>query len=1022
MTPPFRQISSSHVLVFLCPVFMLAQYGCASSSKGIDLDTDSGDPVDDDAIGDVLVDSDTPETIDTVDATDTVPADVVTEELPLPDSDICESCETHDDCGPLARCIGLTTGEFVCAATCVPDLPECPRGFDCIMNYFADDITVCVPIGESCCIDEDADGYGQGIGCFGEDCDDEDIARNPGEDELCNTIDDDCDTIVDEEVVDCGTFSCHEMGDGTYEQLEPGVCALGTCTDQPDDSCALYTCDGGAEEGDACATTCAPAGVDDDDFCILAAHCEVAACASDLVNGEPCDEDSDCGSEHCDNEFCCDSGICCQDVEDCPGGAGVVTVCDNEATCQGTRGEGVCESFRCSTASGIPDDTACDSSIEASECGFFVSVYCTGVADQSPPLCATTCGSDAECDTDAHCDTACVPDLVDGSICDEPSDCVSGHCNDNICCASGDCCLTPDDCPLFYSSDPVCVSLTTCQGTIDVATCIDFVCATLDDEDDDSACGTGVEAQDCNLYPSQYCSGGSDQPYPVCASACTADAECDAIAHCDLNSCVPDLPDGSPCDEASDCVSDHCQNSFCCASGDCCSIASNCAGAYSSPSTCDSMSTCQGTRVDPACDGSHMCQFGATVPDDTGCTAGMESSDCGPYPAIQCTGAADQDPDQAGLCPTSCASHADCDVGAHCDPILLVCVTDGGVGDPCVGSYECLSGLQCVDHVCCTSSCAGTCEVCDLAGNEGTCSPVPEGDDPDGECLGLNCSGYYWGWVADSCLGLSDASSNDVGCDGANACQTSADVCPSMGQGSIAMTCDALCQDPDPLTCQDTTAPACDNVTPAPSTQTCGTGACQVTVPRCNSGTPVSCVPGSPTFETCNDVDDDCDTQIDEGLSADALEPSYSCSVYTNLGTIYTMESGSEHSTVTVTPTLYGSGDVDAFRVAMEENDTSCGCPGISVDEDYAITAQLTVPLGAGSYEVCNTQGSCAVANCTTVAAGSTGSVIVWKDGCCSPIGCDDSGTWWIFVRPVGAPGFECHTYILNAFTSQGCR
>jgi hypothetical protein len=61
-----------------------------------------------------------------------------------------------------------------------------------------------------------------------------------------------------------------------------------------------------------------------------------------------------------------------------------------------------------------------------------------------------------------------------------------------------------------------------------------------------------------------------------------------------------------------------------------------------------------------------------------------------------------------------------------------------GIG--CGDDAECQSAL-CVDGVCCESACDGTCETCDLAAAEGTCSPQAPGTDPDGECGEGLCSG-----------------------------------------------------------------------------------------------------------------------------------------------------------------------------------------------------------------------------------------------------------------------------------------
>src|SRR5690606_13844338 len=54
-------------------------------------------------------------------------------------------------------------------------------------------------------------------------------------------------------------------------------------------------------------------------------------------------------------------------------------------------------------------------------------------------------------------------------------------------------------------------------------------------------------------------------------------------------------------------------------------------------------------------------------------------------------------------------------------------------GTPCADGTECGSGL-CIDAHCCDSACDGICEACDVAGVEGTCSPVPAATDPAGDC------------------------------------------------------------------------------------------------------------------------------------------------------------------------------------------------------------------------------------------------------------------------------------------------
>jgi hypothetical protein len=54
-------------------------------------------------------------------------------------------------------------------------------------------------------------------------------------------------------------------------------------------------------------------------------------------------------------------------------------------------------------------------------------------------------------------------------------------------------------------------------------------------------------------------------------------------------------------------------------------------------------------------------------------------------------------------------------------------------GSSCATGPECQSGM-CVDKFCCESTCTGTCQACDLAGQEGKCTVIKAGSDPDNEC------------------------------------------------------------------------------------------------------------------------------------------------------------------------------------------------------------------------------------------------------------------------------------------------
>ncbi|MFH0902049.1 MAG: kelch repeat-containing protein, partial [Pseudomonadota bacterium] len=222
-------------------------------------------------------------------------------------------------------------------------------------------------------------------------------------------------------------------------------------------------------------------------------------------------------------------------------------------------------------------------------------------------------------------------------------------------------------------------------------------------------------------------------------------------------------------------------------------------------------------------------------------------------------------------CLRSCKSPTDCASSAYCDG--GECVAKRPAGAPCNRRQECRTGY-CADGVCCNSTCAALCFSCDLAGSVGTCSPVPAGFDPIGECLTFApCGG--------TCNGAGGCQAAKTG-ESCGTCQ----VCNELGSCAAApdrTTCEGIlycasdetclggeCVGTEPIDCSDgnpCTDDRCDEPTkscinePVPDgvsctdgdacngEETCRKGACQSGfVPSCDDGNPCtsdSCEPTS---------------------------------------------------------------------------------------------------------------------------------------------------------------------------------
>ena len=215
-----------------------------------------------------------------------------------------------------------------------------------------------------------------------------------------------------------------------------------------------------------------------------------------------------------------------------------------------------------------------------------------------------------------------------------------------------------------------------------------------------------------------------------------------------------------------------------------------------------------------------------------------------------------------------------CGVG-HCRRTAPLCV-DGEIG-PCTPGEP-------IDELC-----NGVDDDCDGTIDEG----FPVGDDcvvGRGQCATegtwvcgaggerVTCDAEAGTPVTERCNGVDDDCDGAIDEDfepgapcavGVGACRAWGQrICTEDGAGS---TCGAVPGRPTPEACNGIDDDCDELIDEALPDQTCGVGACQRTLPLCHDGELAPCLPGEAAVETCNGVDDDCDGGVDEDFDIGAV-------------------------------------------------------------------------------------------------------------------------------------------------------
>lgn len=508
----------------------------------------------------------------------------------------------------------------------------------------------------------------------------------------------------------------------------------------------------GCPADDACRTYVdAPAAPGSDAGCVTLADCpfrwkpaarEGEACRCDesgcqLLQGEVCSTSGACVGGSCvatatGSSVCC--ARACAETEVCtPDGSGCVPAepCTEGRRCSGA----VHQSCVDGVWRALTDCGALGCSNELDGCRRSGGQACESDADCGEGTCLATAEGNRVCCTGA-CDTSCQRCSAEGSACvdiDDDEACGTIECPTDACriydpatvvadrCNAGRCATAAEACSVFQPqrADLECSAAALCDAE---GGCSRAKRPLLAECASSEQCATGAcvaAAAGTSVCCSQPCaanevcgSTGACVPAPVCE---TGALQCSGsnFQRCTAGQWVTELACG--------------------ALG--CSVAR--AGCFASAGqACSSNAECgEGTCQDTAAGGSVCCTAvcdgpcrvcGAT---GTACTNLLDDVDCGAIACPADTTCRDFPPSVtsqrcvAGRCGTAaqlCQGNArnagqSCSASNLCDTAGNCSQPKKGNGAACGIGSECSSN-NCVDGVCCNSTCNGTCETCATTG------------------------------------------------------------------------------------------------------------------------------------------------------------------------------------------------------------------------------------------------------------------------------------------------------------------
>ncbi|MEP7119818.1 MAG: hypothetical protein ABJE95_02865 [Byssovorax sp.] len=419
--------------------------------------------------------------------------------------------------------------------------------------------------------------------------------------------------------------------------------------------------------------------------------CSAGVCAVKCTADAGCDDHNACTTDACDP---------------------LDSLCKSTPLADGTQTPGVasmpgnCRTRRC--LAGVDIDAVDDLDLipSSNDC---VTAMCANGTLSSPPK-----------DVGTPCAT------TGGHVCDGAGACVA-------CNVTADCAPTGDECKLAAcNADKTCGTVNAAAGVqLSPALQIKGNCNTLYCDGAGSfmsQINNGDLPDDGNPCTVDACAAGAPMSTPGPAGvACGVGQKCNAAGQCgcaDNTQCVaPDTCGGGNPGTGFTCG---CTKTTCAALGATCGQPSD--GCIATLSCNDGVKN--GAESDVDCGGgggcATACAMGKVCKVDTDCG----SSHCvdGVCCTSMCVGTcmACNVPGSLGTCSAVAAGASDavtCVAPSTCDGAGS-CKKANGTN--CVGAMGCASG-NCVDGVCCATTCTGTCMSCKVTGSLGACTNVPSG-------------------------------------------------------------------------------------------------------------------------------------------------------------------------------------------------------------------------------------------------------------------------------------------------------